>query len=227
MSQLVSRPHVSIGTMVSTCLYNRGRGYVFNIHGEQRPETVRAWSQGVVSSGGRAEFDIVFDSGHISRRLPECILHGVQWTIFDPDAGFADADHIKKLLDHAEQIRLESEKQAQEKARIFAQEVEALKTSSEYVDLEQGTESGGVLAAKNIRKLLKKHFPATRFSVRKAHWGSLIVKWENGPETSEVEEWTSRFIDKEFDLQSDCHRYVSTPWTEVFGSVGYISLYGP
>ncbi|MFT8371777.1 MAG: DUF6878 family protein [Acetobacter sp.] len=48
-----------------------------------------------------------------------------------------------------------------------------------------------------------------------------------GVEDCQVEEWTSRFINKEFDLQSDCQRYVSTPWTEVFGSVGYISLYGP
>lgn len=226
MSQSKSIMPVLVGTMVSTVLYNRGRGYVTAIYGEQQPETIRTVCRGFMRSGGQAEFDIVFESGHVSKRLPESILHGVQWTIFDADAGFADADHIQNLLNHAEQIRLAAQKKAQDEAALFAEQVQLLKTSAAYADMEQGKESGGALAAKNIRKLLKKHFPTTKFSVRKSHWGAIVVKWENGPKESEVEEWTSRFINRTFDLHSDCERYVSSPWTEVFGSASYISLYG-
>jgi Large polyvalent protein associated domain 30 len=84
------REPIVVGTMVSTVLYNRGRGYVLAIHGSQRPETVQPRFGGTMMSGGSASFDIVFECGTYSRRLPEAILHGVQWTVFPRAKGFAD-----------------------------------------------------------------------------------------------------------------------------------------
>lgn len=52
---------VVVGQVVSTVLYNRGRGVVFAVHGEQKPTSVGSLS-GSVSYGGNATFDIAFET---------------------------------------------------------------------------------------------------------------------------------------------------------------------
>ena len=64
--------------LASSRLYGRGEGFVFAVHGEQRPDTVRSLCRGVGMTGGRAQYDIVFLSGSFSLGLPECILRRVQ-----------------------------------------------------------------------------------------------------------------------------------------------------
>ena len=71
---------VQMGQKVHCKLYGGMDGIVYEIIGEQRPETIGNMS-GVISFGGNAQFKIVF-SDHFSM-TPESILHGGQWCICD------------------------------------------------------------------------------------------------------------------------------------------------
>jgi Large polyvalent protein associated domain 30 len=68
---------IVVGTRVHSILYGGRDGVVYAIHGEQSPSSVRSIG-GFMQTGGRAEFDIVFDDGTETRHLPECIIRGVQ-----------------------------------------------------------------------------------------------------------------------------------------------------
>lgn len=221
----VSENPVVVGTMVSTILYNRGRGYVKAVHGEAGRQPVRALSRGAIMTGGSASYDIVFLGGERSLRLPEAILRGVQWTVYAREDGFADADELARLDALAEAREAEKRrKQAEDKA-AFDAEVARLQTDPELARLKQGDEGSGTLAAANLRVLLKKHWPKTRFRVRKRHYGSLTVCWECGPAEADVKEITDRFSGSGYDLMNDCSTVVATPWNTVFGRADYISLY--
>src|SRR3546814_15211519 len=75
-------PAIVIGTRISCVLHWAGRGTVFAIEGEQRPQSVRI-AGGVMHSGGNASFSVVFDNGSISKAVPACIIRGVQWRVLD------------------------------------------------------------------------------------------------------------------------------------------------
>lgn len=62
-----------------------------------------------MASGGNATFDIAFECGKMTRQLPECILHGVQWTIHDEVLG---QDEVQRILSNA---RIEEERRNTEK----------------------------------------------------------------------------------------------------------------
>lgn len=106
MSAPTAQPIV-IGTRIHTNLYARGYGTVFAIHGEQAPASVRSIA-GVIATGGRAAFDIVFDCGSFSKQLPECILRGVQWRVLD-ETVTAPTIAAAIAFAAAEQIRLKAE----------------------------------------------------------------------------------------------------------------------
>ena len=65
---------IIVGTRINCVLRHAGRGIVYAIHGEQRPDTVSC-AGGVSHRGGSATFDVVFENGHQSLKLPECIIH--------------------------------------------------------------------------------------------------------------------------------------------------------
>src|SRR3546814_6955942 len=91
-------PAIVIGTRISCVLHWAGRGTVFAIEGEQRPQSVRI-AGGVMHSGGNASFSVVFDNGSISKAVPECIIRGVQWGVLD---AHARAEDIAEALARAD-----------------------------------------------------------------------------------------------------------------------------
>ena len=205
---------IEVGTMVSSILYNRGRGYVTRIQGVQRPDTVRRLSGTAIAAGGAATFDIVFESGSYSRLLPEAILHGVQWTIHDREEGFADQEQLAALCRHADEVIAQQRAQAEAAQEAFEQEIARLRADTAHAMLTQGDTGDGTIAAKNIRVLLKEAFPAVKFSVRKRHYGALTVSWADGPDSNAVEAIT--------DLFRSGHDGNATPWMMVFGHAEYI-----
>ena len=216
-----TQPPIVVGTRVSTILYNRGEGFVTAIHGEQRPQTVRSLGGGVGMMGGRAEFDIVFLSGSFSRRLPECILRGVQWRILDRPGSGAE---IAAAIANAEAV--ERQRAAETAAADAAHEAELarLRAAPEHVALRQGDERyGGRLAAANIRIELRRVFPGVKFSVRVPHHGSILVRWTSGPTRPEVEAIAARYQGGHFDGMEDIYRSARSPWCEVFGGADYVS----
>jgi len=110
----IKKIEVVIGTVVTTNLYALGRGVVYQIHGEQKPDTIKQIGNGVMVSGGNAEFDIVHECGKLSQRLTECILRGVQWAIYDE---VISADEISRLRVNAEECA-DKEKRKKKKTPV-------------------------------------------------------------------------------------------------------------
>lgn len=213
-----SKKILVIGQVVSTNLYGLGRGVIYGIQGEQSPDTVNVSFGGVICSGGNATFNIAFESGSLSKELPECILHGVQWTIYDEVMNTTDVVKIYRSALAAELERLNDE-EAQRVAFNLA--VENMKTAPEYAKLKQGN-SDITLATSNIRKELKYSFPNAKFSVRKRNYDCVYVNWIDGPIEDEVKAIISKYKGGRFNGMEDIYESISTPFNEVYGSVSYL-----
>jgi len=212
---------LKIGTRIYTNLYGRGVGTIYKIHGEQSPSTVRQIYGGVMASGGSAEFDIVFDCGARTEKLPECILHGVQWRILDETVSQKEID---KALAKA---KVCAEEKAREKAAAkqqFQAAIQELKTNPSYKHLNRTSkdESDSKTAVKNIRIELKKAFSGIKFSVR-SDYNSVRINWEDGPTEDKVSAITRKYKAGSFNGMEDMYVRSQSPWTEVFGGIDYIS----
>lgn len=209
-----------VGSRVRCILYGGKDGVIYAIHGEQKPETVSCIAS-VITMGGNAEFDIVWEDGNESPRISEAIIHGVQWRVLP---GTATAEEIATLRAFAATEQQRREKELAEQRERFAAEVESLKADPRYADLTQGhDECSGKLAAKNIRTELKRAFPDTKFSVRKWHHASVVVVWRDGPATKQVEAITNNYLAGSFNSSEDMYETAITPWNTVFGGSKYIS----
>ncbi len=222
LSSLTKKPEkqiiLGVGSVIYTSLYGLGRGVIFHIHGQQRPETIKTLGGGVIVSGGNAHFDIVHECGKFSKRLPESILRGVQWEILDEKM---DADEIRRLCLYAEEEDARRKREEEEQTARFNAEVERLRSAPEYGHLEQGECSSGKLAAKNIRKELKKSFKGVKFSVRNPHYGSVDVCWQDGPRCEKVDAIINKYKDGHFNAMEDIYEYSSSPFNTVYGSAKY------
>ncbi|CAE6850759.1 hypothetical protein R75465_07152 [Paraburkholderia aspalathi] len=217
----IDTKQIIIGTRVYCGLRYSGAGTVYAIHGEQRPETIRTFGGGVGVSGGSAKVDVVFDNGSISLQLPEGIVRGIQWQIYDE---VADAETIAAALAHAALVKAEKAAKAQEAAAAHAAELTRLKASADFAHLIQGDDRySGKLAAMNIRKELKAAFPAVKFSVRKMHYGSVSVSWTDGPLDKEVEDLIGHYQGGSFNGMEDIYENSKSPWCEVFGGADYVN----
>lgn len=215
---------LAIGNWVHCILYGGKDGVIYAIHGEQAPESVRTMG-GVMQTGGNAEFDIVWENGTESRRIPECIILGVQWHRREELAD-APAEVIATMREFAAAEGLRKKAEATAAAEKFAADCEALKTNPAYNHIEQikaGTYgSCGKLVASNLRKEFKKFFPGVKFSVRKEHHGSVRIEWTDGPTIKEVEAVSGKYSGGYFDGMDDSYKHERSPFTSVFGSAQYI-----
>lgn len=209
---------IRVGQRIYSGLYSRGFGTVVAIHGEQAPASVQALVLG--ARGGRAEFDIVFDCGASSLQLPESILRGVQWEVFDEVVG---QEAVAGAIVKGQLFKAEAAAKADEAARVFADAMEALRNSPNHKHLTPLADKyDGKLTGKNIRAHLKKHFPKVRFSVRTER-GSVRVRWSDGPTDSQVDQVANAFKGGSFDGMTDCYSYERSPFTDLFGSFTYVS----
>lgn len=108
---------LSVGQVVYTNLYNLGKGVIVNIHGEQKPQNIKN-RYNVMVTGGNAEFDIVFFNGNKTNRLPESILHGIQWKIEDE---MVEQETIKSLIEKAETHEQAEKAEEERKKNEFKQ----------------------------------------------------------------------------------------------------------
>ncbi|CRY69126.1 LPD29 domain-containing protein [Yersinia pekkanenii] len=207
-----------VGQVVYTHLYQQGRGVIYGIQGEQSPDTVNNSFGSVICSGGNATFNIAFESGSLSKKLPECILRGVQWTIIDEVMNPADVVKIYRNALAAELEKLDDEA-AQKLA--FDNAVENIKKAPEYAKLKQGN-SDITLATSNIRKELKAAYPNAKFSVRKRNYNCVYVNWTDGPTQNEVKTIIKKYEGGRFNGMKDIYESNSTPFNEVYGSVEYL-----
>jgi len=195
---------IRVGQIIRTGLYSRGLGVVTARHSER----------------GRLEYDIVFESGQRSARLPDCIIRGVQWTVY---AAIADADQIQRLLFRAEEHAAEEQAEEARKAAAHATAVAMLRVSPEFSHLAQDVDgqSGPKLAVANIRKALKKAFPGVKFSVR-SDYSAARIRWTDGPTDAQVCAVVDRFQAGSFNGMEDIYEYHRAPWGDVFGGIQYV-----
>lgn len=212
---------IKLGTRVYTNLYNYGAGIVVAIHGEQNPESVRNAFNGVVGMGGNAEFTIIFADGRSSYRLPECILHGVQWQILDEEP--ADATEIEQAKAKAAQYKDEAQRKAEAKAQAKEEARQALRSDPEYAHLIQlDRYSGGKEVAKNVRRELKKHFPGIKFSVRSDYNTVRVSFSDETINQREVEDKVDIFEEGHFNGMEDIYERSDAPFNDVYGGVKFV-----
>lgn len=210
---------VEIGQRIFCALHHAGMGTVYGIRGKQTPETIRTLFDGVGVTGGAAYFSVVFDNGYRTE-IPEAIARGIQWKIY---AEKVDAEAIAAALAFADEVTAAKVAAKAREDEAHAAAIVALSTQPDLAHLTQLADGSGTTAAANIRKELKKAFPAVKFSVRKERYGSVLVSWTDGPTVARVEAITDRYVEGHFDGSDDCYKYERSPWTEVFGGARYIS----
>ncbi|MCD0253078.1 hypothetical protein JWH16_04310 [Xanthomonas campestris pv. campestris] len=204
MSQiLAANSPIQIGQVIYTGLYCRGFGVVVKIHPRQ--------------SG--VNFEIVFRSGQVSRQLPECILRGPQWKVYDEVVGESE---IAELMANAVQYDMKKAKEAEDEAEAFAAGIAKLRVAPELAHLQQSSDAlrGPKLAVKNIRADLKKHFPGIKFSVR-SDYNQVRVQWVDGPTAAAVDALIRRYKAGSFNGMEDIYEFKSTEFGKVFGSIEY------
>lgn len=203
---------IKLGTQVHCILHGGRDGTVVAIHGEARPESIINFPG--LTTGGNAEYDIIWDNSARSQRIPECIIRGVQWRILDlPRATDERILELGELADQkVERDRIEAEAKRAAKAERRATLIE------ENPKLEIG--EGSKVAAKNIRTQLKQSFDWVKFSVRSDH-SSVNVSWTDGPTVEQVEEITRNYSEGHFDGNDDSYHYnADRAWP--FGGTRYI-----
>ena len=192
---------ITVGTRVTCVLHYFGEGIVFDAVGVPAPDTVRELAGGAVTTGGNARYSVVFANGAVARDVSEAVILGVQWSIRE---GVADAEEIAAALANAACVKASKASAEEMKAVRIAAEVAALKADPTHSKLVQGEDFySGKLAAKNIRQELKAAFPGVKFSVTKRDYGSVSVKWTDGPTVDQVDAITGKYKSGYYDPH-DC-----------------------
>lgn len=211
---------LEVGQYVYCSLSYAGDGIIYAIEGEQQPSSVTAIG-GVGFSGGNARISVVFDQGSESPNLPEGLLRsGIQWTVYEEKA---TDDEIAKALKYARQVTRQKEVEKSRANQAFYAEQRALLQRPELKKLKRAGKDKHAAAA-NVRTLLKKAFPAVKFSVRKgACYSSLYVSWTDGPTVEQVKAVTGAFKNGHFDGMDDSYKHQRSAWTTLFGGVDYLT----
>lgn len=135
----------------------------------------------------------------------------------------ADCDKAYELLRIAKE-KAEEERIRKEEEETRLKNEEQARIEREYSFLTVLTDKyDQKTAANNLRTLLKVKFPATKFSVKKYHYDSYTVSWEDGPTDRQVSEITHLFKDEGFDGMTDSSYSIVTPFNQRYGGIGYIS----
>lgn len=206
------------GQKVYCGLYGGRVGYIVGIDGKQSPDSIQ--HLGVMSFGGSANFKIIWEDGAGPSIVPESIVRGVQWEIYDQ---VINANAILDLIVKNEQYKADAEQAAKdlEAARQAAREKHLADnphlTPASHADKYCGSKVAGA----NIRKQLKISFPGTKFSVRTDH-NSVTVAWTDGPSELEVGPLVKRHESGTFDGMTDSSGWDdSNTFGQVFGEVTY------
>lgn len=135
----------------------------------------------------------------------------------------ADCDKVSERLRVAQE-KAEEERIWKENETTRLKNEEIARIEKEYSFLTVITDKyDQKTAANNLRTLLKVKFPTTRFSVKKHHYDSYTVSWEDGPTEQQVSEITHLFKDEGWDGMTDSSYSIDTPFNRRYGGIGYIS----
>ena len=170
---------------------------------------------------------VTLKDGRVWPRIPVSLIKdasapGQRFVLTGEDS--AAPSEVSALVAGAEIKKTEKEVKEQEAAASRAARIEALKTDPAYSHLSQGEDSySGKLAAKNIRVELKKAFPGVKFSVRKAHFGSIDIRFDYSlTDVQAVQEITGKYQRGSFNGMEDIYEDARPEWCAVFGGADYV-----
>lgn len=207
----IDRRKIIIGQRCYSGFHWAGRGMVVRIHGEQSPASVGNMGGGIVTYGGGAHFDVIYDNGVESKMIPESVLRNDR--LLDE---IATADEVIDAV--ANSARHKAEKDAEATATVERRVAERAKHKADNPHLKEGGR-----AAENIRLELKRRFPGVKFSVRSDH-NSVNVSWVDGPTQDAVQAVTRRHKEGHFDGMTDMYETdLDATFADVFGGAQYIN----
>lgn len=134
----------------------------------------------------------------------------------------------QKEAETIERNRIEKEHEAkrEEERTKTDQEKEGLKKEYSYLTLVSGSGlSSRIMATKNIRKELDKHFPGLMFSIKSESYSggdSINVNWTDGATRDEVEKIAKKYQEGHFDGMNDIYEYGDRAFNDLFGGVKYL-----
>lgn len=211
---------IQIGQRLHCILYGGKDGIVVAAYGEQSPASCKSIEGGIGVMGGNAHFDIVWDNGTQSLKIPEALIRSsVQWRVYDEVVTQTEIDAAWRQLEI-----VQADKAAQEAIRqaAFSAEKDRLLAAYPQLKLRADEEYDAKRAVLNIRLLLKAQWPKVKFSVRRPSFSTINISWEDGPTQREVDAIVDQFSAGHFDGMQDIYESKITPWTSLFGSADYI-----
>ncbi len=216
--------NLEVGQRVHCILYGGKNGIISEIKGEQAPGTIRSLGSGCIHMGGNANFKVVFED-HFSV-VPECIVRGVQWYIYDSDR--EPQEVINRAIEQTNTALTAKAKSDKEKADARTALRASLPGKYPHLTSINGSgKSGHALGAKNLRVELKRAFPVVKFSVRSESYSggdSIHVGWTDGPLLEDVDKISGKYQEGSFDGMTDCYNYDhENVWPDVFGGAKYVS----
>lgn len=160
--------------------------------------------------------------------------HGLKWLKDKKDDRIAtyitdqkvSGDEILDLLEKAKAQKEAAKTSAEKKAADReARRQDAIKNNPD-LQRQDGKISSHALGAKNIKKELKKKWPAVKFSVKSNSFSGgddIHVRWEDGPREEEVNKILDKYEEGSFDGMTDCYDYNhENVWPDVFGGAKYV-----
>lgn len=214
---------LKVGQRVNCAFHWAGPGIIVAIHGDQKPASVGSMGGGCVVYGGSATFDVAYDNGLLSKMIPEAIIRGLGWTIYDE---VVDADDVLDAVRHCSNFSAYKKEQAEATEARRANERKQHVIDNPDLIVEGSPQAngarGGKLAAINIRKVLKKEFPSIVFKVT-SDYNRVNIGWTDGPTDKMVEKFTNRHADSYFDGMDDSTKQLpDATFAQVFGGCGFI-----
>jgi hypothetical protein len=213
---------IVVGQRVYCALYGGKFGTVVEVQGTQDQGPVRSLMGGAIVTGGRCNVSVVWDNGSQSRAVPECIVKGVQWQIFDE---VVDAEAVAAALasaaiyDAAAKAKAEAEKVAKAKADDAAR---AAGLALGLIPEAEFRASGkrGTAAAYNLRAELKR--AGIKATVKADGYNCLRVQIADNADKEAAKAIMGKYVAGRFDGMTDCYEYDSSAWGRVFGDVQYV-----
>lgn len=218
-----------VGQKIFCSLYNGQYGIIIEIEGEQHPGECKTIWNGCGTMGGSAQLKIAFYDciqPHFSI-IPESLARGsIQWRIYDEIASNEEMAAAIKTVNDRETKRKHDAEQGEARREEVTEQIKKDYPYLTRYDCK-GRFGHHSIGAKNLKKELTKAFPKTVFKVSSDSYSggsSIGVKWTDGPTVKQVEEFSTKYCEGNFDGMDDSYTYDhSNVWPNVYGGAKYIS----
>lgn len=116
----------------------------------------------------------------------------------------------------------QKEKQERERLTILADNKEREELPKLYPHLTPNPKGDDKITKANLIAELKKHFPDTKFSVKKENYSTYYVRWTNGATAENVAKITGKFEEYCTSYCGDFRDFNPSNFTRVFGGFKYV-----